>query len=267
MLTKDQPHILAVLNVSKKKEGGQFSEGDLKILNIVANHASVAIENARLIHDIEQAHLTTLQSMALIIEAKDSYTHGHSHRVRDYSMVAAQRLKLSEQDIERLRLGAGLHDIGKIGITDALLNKPESLSSEEWTMVKKHPIIGYDVLAPVHFLTQEHLQLVRSHHERFDGQGYPDGLRGDQLSPLVRVITVADAYDAMSSNRAYRKAMLPDRILAEIKRCAGVQFDPQVAQVFVELIQNDKLGAGRLRDVTLTGQTPPAKNAYPGDSP
>ncbi|MBI4556483.1 MAG: response regulator [Candidatus Hydrogenedentes bacterium] len=238
----EQPRVLAVLNVSRKKEGGQFTEGDLKTLSIVANHAAVAIENVRLINDLEQAHLATLQSMALLLEAKDPYTHGHSQRVRDYSVIAARRLGMSDRDIETLRLGAALHDIGKIGVKDAVLNKEGPLTPEEWEMIKRHPVIGYDVLVPVQFLTPEHLALVRSHHERVDGKGYPDGLQGDQLSPLVRVIAVADAYDAMSSGRAYRKVMPNERIVGELKRCSGSQFDPKVAQTFVALVE-----AGQLR--------------------
>ncbi len=235
--TGNGPRVLAVLNVSNKRDGRQFNEGDLKTLNVLANHASIAIENVRLINDIEQSHLSTLTSMALLIEAKDPYTHGHSQRVHDLSVLAAQRMGLPKPEIELLNLGAGLHDIGKIGVNDGILNKSEPLSDQEWDMIRLHPQIGYDVLEPVHFLTKGHLDLVRYHHERVDGNGYPDGLEGDQVPEIVRILTVADAFDAMSSSRAYRRGMPCDRIIEELKRCSGTQFDARIVKLFIEMIQ------------------------------
>ncbi|MBI5091703.1 MAG: response regulator [Candidatus Hydrogenedentes bacterium] len=238
----DGQRVIAVMNVTQKKGGGQFTESDLKILSIVANHASVALENVRLIRDIQDAHLTTLESMALLLEAKDAYTHGHSQRVSDYSVMAAKRLGMNEQDVETLRLGAALHDIGKIGVKDSILNKTEKLTQEEWELIKQHPVIGYDVLAPVRFLTREHLELVRSHHERLDGSGYPDGLKAEDQSLKVRIIAVADSYDAMTSSRAYRRQLSLDYVASEIKRCAEKQFDPKVAELFIKLMQDGEIG-------------------------
>jgi len=233
--------VLAVLNVTKKRDGESFSERDLKILSIMANHAAVALQNVRLINHIEETHLATLQSMALLLEAKDAYTHGHSERVRDYCMLAARKLGLSEHDIGTLWRGAALHDIGKIGVLDAVLNKVARLTDEEYAMIQRHPQVGYEVLAPVPLLTADHLALVRSHHERIDGTGYPDGVSGDNVSDLARIIGVADAYDAMSSDRAYRQAMPPEKIIAEIERCSGSQFDARIAKLFIEAIQNGEL--------------------------
>lgn len=235
---QDGPRVLAVLNVSQKRNGGQFSESDLKILNILANHASTALDNVRLIHDIERSHLSTLTSMALLIEAKDPYTHGHSERVRDLAMLAARELDLSAEDIELLRLGAGLHDVGKIGVSDGVLNKAERLTDDEWRSIRQHPVIGYEVLAPVNFLNKGHLHLVRHHHEWIDGTGYPDGLKGDQLPEIVRIISVADAYDAMSSDRAYRKGMPPDAVIKELERCSGTQFDARICRLFIDMIRS-----------------------------
>jgi response regulator RpfG family c-di-GMP phosphodiesterase len=229
--------VLAVLNVTGKRGGRHFTEGDLKILSIVANHAAAAMENARLIHHVEDAHLSTIQSMAMLLEAKDAYTHGHSERVRDYCAMAAVRMGMSEREVETLRLGAMLHDIGKVGVKDAVLNKTTRLTPEEWESIKRHPVIGYDVLKPVNLLRKEHLELVRSHHERIDGKGYPDGRSGDELSDFVRVIGVADAYDAMSSTRAYRNLMSPEEIIAELKRCSETQFCSKVAKLFIEMIK------------------------------
>lgn len=237
----NQPHVIAVLNANEKKDATPFTEGDLKILSIIANHAAAAFENVRLIDALDDAHLATFESVALLLEAKDPYTHGHSERVREYSILIARRLGMSEDRIEVLRVGAALHDVGKMGIKDEILNKEGELTEEEWQEIRRHPVVGYEVLLPVRHLTKEHLQLVRGHHERMDGAGYPDGLAGDQLFPLTRIIVVADAYDAMASGRAYRSALPPEEITCELERNAGTQFDPEVARVFVELIRSGEV--------------------------
>ncbi|MEK7793938.1 MAG: HD domain-containing phosphohydrolase [Candidatus Hydrogenedentota bacterium] len=238
---KDDPRVIAVLNVNQKANGGSFTEGDLKILNIIANHASVALENVRLLKAVEDAHLATLQSSASLLEAKDPYTHGHSERVRNYSVLAAKKLGMAEDDVDTLRLAAMLHDVGKIGVSDTILNKVEPLTDDEWEQIKRHPVIGYDVLEPVGLFTKEHLAVVRSHHERLDGSGYPDGLKGDQIDERVRVIAVADTYDAMSGDRAYRKGMSPEKITAELQRCAGTHLDNRVARLFIDMIKSGEL--------------------------
>jgi len=239
----DRPKVLGVLNVNKKKDGRCFAEGDLKILSIIANHAAAAIENARLLKDMEDAHLATLQSMAMLLEAKDAYTHGHSERVRDYSILAAREMGMSDADIEVLRIAAPLHDVGKIGVKDEILNKNGPPTPEEWDKIRYHPILGYEVLLPVRLLTQEHLQLVRGHHERIDGSGYPDQLKGDQIAPITQVIVIADAYDAMSSDRAYRPALSPTDIIQQLKAFSGTQFNAKVADVFIRLIEAGRLSS------------------------
>lgn len=236
-----EQRVMAVLNVNRKKDRETFTPVDAKVLSIVANHAAVALENLRLIEDVEHAHLSTLQSMARVLEAKDPYTHGHSERVRNYSVMAARKLGMNNEDVETLRLGAMLHDVGKIGVNDEILHKTDKLSDEEWEEIKKHPVIGYEVLQPVGFLTDAHLELVRSHHERIDGTGYPEGLKGSNVSDLVRVIGAADTYDAMSGDRAYRKGMSPECIAEEFRRLSGSQFDERVAKLFVELIESGEI--------------------------
>ena len=155
--------------------------------------------------------------------------------------MAAMKLGMSQRDVETLRLGAMLHDVGKIGVKDEILNKVERLSDDEWQQIKLHPVIGYDVLEPVGFLSKDHLSLIRSHHERIDGTGYPDGLSGDQLDDRVRVIAVADTYDAMSSNRAYRQGLSPDRVVTELKRCSGVGLDTRITDLFIGLIESGEI--------------------------
>ncbi len=233
--------IIAVLNVCQKNNGQHFTEGDLKTLSILANHAAAALQNVRLIEDIEHAHLATIESMALLLEARDPYTQFHSQRVRDVSVAIAVKLGIPPQEIEVLRLGAAFHDIGKVGVPDSVLNKPDKLTPEEWGLIRKHPIIGYSVLEPIHFLKRGHLDLVRGHHERLNGNGYPDGIKANELPPLVRVIAVADTYDAMASDRAYRKAMPPERIIEELTKASGEQLDPQMVEVLISLIRSGEI--------------------------
>lgn len=155
--------------------------------------------------------------------------------------MAARKMSMPEQDIDILRVAAPLHDLGKIGIKDNVLNKDGAPTSDEWDMIRKHPILGYDVLVPVRLLTREHLNLVRGHHERMDGTGYPDGLKGDQIPPATQVIIVADAYDAMSSDRAYRPALSPEKIIEQLRRFSVSQFNPEVAETFVNMIENGEV--------------------------
>lgn len=236
------PKVLAVLNVNQKRDGRPFTDGDLKVLNIIANQSAVAIENVRLLDQLESAHLAALNSMARALEAKDLYTHGHSERVRNYAVMAAQHLGLSIEDQETIRLGAMLHDVGKIGVSDSILNKVEKLTDEEWDQIKLHPVIGYDVLQPVSYLTPEHLALIRSHHERLDGSGYPDGLKADEQDIRVRILAVADTYDAMSGDRAYRKGLPAEKILSELEYCSeSCKLDADVASLFIRLIKSGEI--------------------------
>ncbi len=239
----DDSPVVAVLNVNRKKDGQAFTDSDLKALSIIGKHASVALENVHLLRNLESAHLETLQSMALILEAKDPYTHGHSERVRNYSVLAARKLGMSDRDVQTMRLGAMLHDVGKIGVSDSVLNKVEKLSNEEWEAIKRHPIIGYNVLEPVGFITKQHLALVRSHHERLDGSGYPDGLDASGIDDMVRIIAVADTYDAMSGDRAYRKELPVEKIIEELKFCSEAKhrLDPKVSKLFIEMIESGEI--------------------------
>ena len=235
------PAVLAVLNVSQKREGGCFSDGDLAVLNIVANHAAAAIQNVRFFRDLEQAHVSTIRSMALLLEAKDTYTHGHSARVSDCAVYLAEKLGLPQEEISTIRLAAPFHDIGKVGVCDAVLNKADPLTDEEWELIRQHPVIGHDILKPVQFLTADHLQIVRCHHERIDGKGYPDALSGDAVPLVIRVIGVADAFDAMASDRAYRPALPIDQIVSELERGRGAQFDAEVTDLLLASLKSGEL--------------------------
>ncbi len=180
-----------------------------------------------------------IQSMVRIVEAKDHNTRGHSERVAEHALKIARRMGFPPQDIDILRHVAVLHDIGKLGIQDAILNKPDRLTDEEWALVRQHPVMGEEILKPI-LQDSKMLAIVRSHHERYDGKGYPDGLAQDQIDALAQVISVADAYDAMTSSRAYRKsAMCLSDAIQELQRNKGSQFSPRVVDTFCKILQEE----------------------------
>jgi response regulator RpfG family c-di-GMP phosphodiesterase len=254
---RSSKRVLGVINVNKKLNGQQFTPGDLKTLSILANQAAVSLENTKLFSSLQEAYLMTIQSLVLVLEAKDAYTHGHSHRVTSICMRVGARLGLNDDELEALRIAATLHDIGKIAIPESVLNKAAPLSEEEWEVVRRHPVVGCDILAPVTFLTKT-MPIIRYHHERQDGKGYPDGVSAGALSKSVRTIIVADAYDAMASDRAYRNALTDDEIEAELTANNGSQFDPEVVTVFLELHRNGEFQALRAqqeKDTTARAET------------
>ncbi len=191
-------------------------------------------------HRLEQLFLASVQSLADALEVKDNYTHGHSVRVAMYSVAIAQRLGLTDaiQDIE---LGGRVHDIGKIGVREAVLNKAGPLTDDEYKHVMTHPMVGWRILQPLLREMPRALNIVRSHHERFDGRGIPDGLAGEQIPIEARIAAVADTFDAMTSARPYRPGLAIEPALAEIKRCSGTQLCPQVAAAFLALVEEGKL--------------------------
>lgn len=191
-----------------------------------------------------ETYLQTVQSLAAAIEAKDAYTLGHSRRVEAYCALMARELGFSRSRSETLRFGALLHDIGKIGIGEAILNKPGDLTDDEYRLIRSHPEKGERIVADVVFLRRP-ARLIRWHHERFDGRGYPDGLRAADLPLEVRVLTVADSYDAMTSARPYRDALTRGEAMEQLYKGAGSQFDPTVVAAFDRALSRTAKGAGR----------------------
>jgi putative two-component system response regulator len=185
---------------------------------------------------VREAFLNSLKSLALALEAKDKYTSGHSQRVADSAVNIAQRLKMAPEEIERLRFAALVHDIGKIGIKESVINKEGELTDEEYAYISTHSAIGENILKPV-IEDKEILRMVRHHHERYDGRGYPDGLTGRNIPLGSRIVAVADMFDAMTSDRPYRKSVSHEIAIAELKRHASTQFDPQVVDAFIETMQ------------------------------
>jgi response regulator RpfG family c-di-GMP phosphodiesterase len=186
---------------------------------------------------IRQTYLSAIDSLARTLEARDPYTSGHSQRVCQLAVGLGRRLGLGRKLIKQVSLAARLHDIGKVGVPEAVLNKPATLSAEEFDLVRQHPTIGERILSPI-IHNRAVLAAIRGHHERFDGTGYPDRLRGPQISLQARLITLADCYDAMTSSRAYRGAMTSDEALRQLGDGAGGQFDPELVPVFVDMVQH-----------------------------
>jgi response regulator RpfG family c-di-GMP phosphodiesterase len=214
----------------------RFDEGQRKLMSIVASRAAAAIENARLYQDLQATFQQTIQSLARTIDKMDRYTSGHSERVAAYAVALARWIGLSEDVVEIVRHSALMHDIGKVGCV-MNLNKPGKLSHEEYEAFKYHPVYGRDILDPIKFLAPV-IPGVYLHHERWDGRGYPLGLAGNDIPIIARIISVADTYDAMTSDRAYRRALPHEVTISEIERCAGSQFDPEVSNTFVGRIDD-----------------------------
>lgn len=181
---------------------------------------------------IEELFLEGAQTLAHALEAKDAYTRGHSKRVREYAVRTAVLLGHTGDFLDNIRLGAELHDIGKIGTREAVLNKPGGLTPDEFRHVAEHTVLGERILAPLARDRPVVLRIARSHHERVDGDGFPDGLAGEAIPIEARIVSVVDAFDAMTTNRAYRESLAPPDAFAEIGRCAGLQFDPLVVEAF-----------------------------------
>ena len=202
----------------------------------MAEQAAVAIENARLFDEREEAHLGLTKALAAAIDARDPYTHGHSRRVTKYAVAIGREMGLDAADLRVLRRAALLHDVGKIGTPDAILRKPTGLTEEEYAEVQKHPAMAVEMLKKVGFLLDE-VPYILHHHERWSGGGYPDGLAGEEIPLGARILAVADTLDAMTSDRPYRPGMTLSEARKEIETCAGTQFDPNIADVASRLLR------------------------------
>ncbi len=215
-----------------------FRQGELKLLISLAEQLAGVIANTNLYKSLEEFIVKIVKSLVFAIEAKDMYTRGHSERVSRYSMFIGLRLGLSAQDHENLKWASILHDIGKIGIPEEILNKPDRLTTAEYDFIKAHPQKGADILQPIDHLADS-LSSIIHHHERYDGKGYPHGLRGDEIPLNSRIIAVADTFDAINSTRAYRKTKSPHEAMAIIEEVSGSQLDPQIVEVFKKVFKED----------------------------
>ncbi len=236
--------ILGVLNVSKEAENKVFTQDDLQLLTTIGGQAAIALKNAILFKEIENLYLRTVKALAKAIEAKDPYTRGHSERVAELAVWIAREMGLSDEEVRGIETAAYLHDIGKIGIEDKILLKPSKLDSKERDHIERHPDISYSILKPINF-PWDIATIVRHHHEFFNGQGYVDGKKGEEIPLGSRILTVADAFEAMTSERPYRKAKSSKEALKELDSCSGTQFDPKIVKVF-QKIWNRECGTSEI---------------------
>jgi len=226
-------HQMGVLTVYLGRKNAASSQL-VGAVSTVAAMAAAAVRNSDLVRRMEKNYFATIEAMTAAVEARDPYTRGHSKRVTEYAVALAERFHVSAADMRNLRYGAALHDIGKMGIHGHILNKKSRLTREEYDIIKQHPSLGERIIEPIDFL-QGARPIVRSHHERFDGTGYPDGLRDEEIPFLARIAAVADFFDALTSDRAYRKAYRIDDTNLIIKEGIGREFDPVVAREFLEV--------------------------------
>jgi putative nucleotidyltransferase with HDIG domain len=240
MATDDQ--ILGVLYADSQSLAGAFSENELELLAHIGNQAGVGIHRVQLVKELERFFFDTIRAIVATVDAKDGYTHHHSERVAELAVRIARKMGKSEDEIELVRLTGLLHDVGKIGIPESILNKPGRLSDEEFVEIKKHPLYGEDILKNIkNPKFKVIVPGVRNHHEKWDGSGYPDGLSGEEIPFLGRLLAVADVLDALSADRIYRKGMGFDKTMEIIRKDAGSHFDPQVAEAASALHERGEL--------------------------
>jgi putative nucleotidyltransferase with HDIG domain len=225
--------VFGILSVSDKADGTAFSEEEIYLAIDFVKKVSSKIENNALYGVFFNNLVDSLRSLIATIEARDFYTKAHSERVTKYSVRIAEAMGLGTEDIDTIRFGGYLHDIGKIGVRDMVLLKPGSLTEAEFQEIRQHAVIGDEIVKPIKFFDRER-ELIRHHHEHFNGAGYPDAIRGQEIPTVARILAAADSFDAMTSNRPYRTARTREFALDELRRCAGTQFDPEVVRAFLE---------------------------------
>ncbi len=243
---------IGVIEVLNKADGSDFSGQDLEALVSVASTAAIAIENLRLNQTLLDAYKSTIKALVSAIDAKDSYTRGHSQRVTEYALLGAASLSFSEAELEDLEYAGLLHDIGKIGIADSILTKPAPLTAEERNIICKHPLIAANMLNEIPFLEKART-LVLLHHERYDGKGYPDGLKGEDIPMGARLLAVADAFDTMITDRPYRAASGVDYAISELSRFSGTQFCPVAVEAFITGLRMNNKDISFTSEVCVTG--------------
>ena len=224
-----------VVFTGPKLSDGEYTSYDLDIMTFIANSVGIGMENSRLMEQLQVTYVATLRSLISILEAKDRYTKGHTERVASYSMALANRLELPPEVLRRILFGSLLHDIGKMGLRDSIINKPGPLNDEEWEQMRAHPVVGAAIVEKMEFLTGA-VEIVRHHHESWNGKGYPDGLAGEDIPLVARIVTVGDSFDAMTTDRPYRKALSITEAIRRLEEGAGVQFDAELVKVFVKYV-------------------------------
>ena len=227
---------MGLLHVCEKKSESLFTKSDVSFINNVSRIGAIALENVRMYEQIQGDYLKTITAFALAVDARDSYTMHHSENVAKYSQAIAKKMQCSHNEIELIKNSALLHDIGKIGVKDSVLLKNGKLTPDEFEHIKLHCAKGEEIVRGLPFLKEASL-LIRHHHERYDGSGYPDGIKGPKIELGARILAVADSFDAMTTARPYRNALSTTEALRELERNKGIQFDPEVAECLEEIIK------------------------------
>jgi len=212
----------------------------LKLLYILSGFFSLSLENAYLFEDLKKSYFDTIRAVANSVEARDAYTRGHSNRVAEISKIIAAEMGWGRRDLEMIDWGGVLHDLGKVGISDSILNKPGKLTDEEFAIMKSHPSIGAQIIGGINFL-EPLMPYIAQHHERYDGRGYPAGFKGEEIAIQGRLLAIADTYDAMTSDRPYRKGLVAQIAYDEILKCSGSQFDPVLVRAFAKAFKAGKI--------------------------
>jgi PAS domain S-box-containing protein/putative nucleotidyltransferase with HDIG domain len=246
-------NIISVPLISKDKAVGALNilttsrlANDISLLRSVADSVSIAIENANLYDNLRNWYLRTIDALAYAVEAKDRYTKGHSLRVSKYAAIIGESMGLPKDEIEKLKIAGILHDIGKIGISDKILTKPGKLTKEEYDKIKQHPSISRKILEPIG-LSKDIIDGIEKHHERYDGKGYPFGLNDDNIPLIAAILCVADSFDAMTSDRSYRKGMPFDEAVNELLKYKGTQFNPRVVDSVMSIYMRDRKKIERIK--------------------
>lgn len=242
LLAEDKP--IGILGVDRKAQGRPITSEDAEYLSIFANNIATAFQRAKLDEELKLSYVNSVRALVQAIEEKDTYTRGHSERVAALALEIARILGFNAEELEFLRFGSILHDVGKIGISESIVRSPKRLSAAEFHIIQKHTLKGVEILEPIAML-KEHLYLIRNHHERYDGGGYPDRLKGDAIPLGAQIVSIADAFDAMTSSRPYRKGMPAKQAAREIFRCAGSQFSPAMTEAFRQVFEQ-KILSGQL---------------------
>ncbi len=237
--------LMGVVYVDSRSARQRFHQDDLDLMLAFATQGAISLENAKLHRDLQESYLELIMSLAEAVEIKDRYTRGHSDLVSRYGVAIAERLGLTDNEIEVIKRGGMLHDVGKIGIDEAILNKDGRLTDEEFDEIKRHPLYGADILKPIAFLRGER-EIVLQHHEKMDGSGYPHGIRGDEIAIGARVIAVCDVFEGVTSNRPYRKPMKPPKVVKLLEEEAGDKLDAEIVGVFLEMYEEAEYKKGNV---------------------
>ncbi|MCX5716835.1 MAG: HD-GYP domain-containing protein [Nitrospirae bacterium] len=251
LFAKDE--FVGAICLGKRLSRPSYLQSEKNVLKVVANHIAITLhnsslfrrltnkvnENKKLYEDMRHIYHDTIQAFAAAIDAKDRYTRNHSYRVAKYAVAIARELGWKEKDIETIDVAGLLHDIGKIIIDSGVINKGTKLSLSEMSEIKRHPQVSYDILSKIRFPWRDLVHFVRHHHERMDGMGYPDALQGEELSDGVKILAIADAFDAMTTDRPYRRKLSLAEALHEVKNCLGTQFDSRISNVFFRVLQKE----------------------------